>query len=104
MARFAPKDFEPTDKNIKWALETFKISRKELDRQTELMLDHEFRRSYTDFQRVWRNWIRKADEIGTLKREYTHRKPEVVTEDMRQQDMTKFQEQMQSLVKMKAVK
>ena len=93
MGWFAPDDFQPIEDNFEWAILKFSISRKECEAQTELMLDHEFKRGYTDWQRVWRNWMRKAEEIQTLRRERKAWKPEVVTDEMRKEDIKKFDDQ-----------
>jgi len=77
----------------------FNIDAKEARRQADLMVDHEFLRSYTDWQRVYRNWMRKADEIQTLRRERKPREPEVITDDMRAEDQRKFDEQIERFSK-----
>jgi hypothetical protein len=94
--RFVPDSFTPKSSDIDWAIEEFDISRKEVLRQLDLMRDHEFRRSYTDFNRVFRNWMRKADEIGKFEREHQPRRPEVVTDEKRKEDADK------SIVEMEA--
>jgi hypothetical protein len=102
MPKFVPDNFTPRSSDIRWAIKEFDIDSKEVTRQFELMRDHEFRRSYTDWNRVFRNWMRKAQEIGTLKREhkYTTTQHEL-TDEERQQDIEKFKEQMK---RFKAVK
>jgi hypothetical protein len=101
MPKFAPESFEPTEKNVKWAIEKFRITKEEVANQTEQFIDYEFKRSYTDWQRCWRNWIRKADQLGLLHREHVPRRPEVVSEEQRQRDIASWQEDMRRL---KAVK
>lgn len=96
MSKFVPESWKPKDKDIAWAIEQFKVEKKEVLRQTDLMRDHEFRRSYTDWNRVFRNWMRKCDEIGTFRRE-VRRKPDEYTEDMRQEDVEKWRENMERL-------
>lgn len=88
MGRFVPDLYKPRDKDITWAIEQFKIEKKEVLRQIELMRDHEFRRSYTDWNRVFRNWMRKAEEIDSLRREI-RRVPDIYTEEQRKQDEIK---------------
>ena len=101
MPRFVPEEFYPKQKDIDWAIETFKIEKKEVERQLELMLDYEFKRSYTDFNRVFRNWMRKADELGSLKRPIKHRVvPRELTQEEREQERQKAEENMQRLQQM----
>ena len=95
MSKFPPDDFEPTTKNQTWAREKFCIDHDEVERQTEMMVDHEFLRHYTDWQRVFKNWIRKADEIQTLRREHKPRQPEEVTNEMKAEDQRLFDEQIE---------
>ena len=76
MPKFCPDNFKPTEKNILWAMEKFNISRDEVENQVEYLLDHQFRRDYTEWQRVFRNWMRKANEINTLTREHVYRQPD----------------------------
>lgn len=58
-SRFAPKDFEVTKTSHEWALaEGF--SEAEIKQETEKFKDHEFSRPKKDFNKAWRNWMRKA--------------------------------------------
>ena len=93
MSKLPPNDFRPSIPNLNWAMKEFNITADEARRQGELMVDHEFLRSYTDWQRVWRNWMRKAEKIQSLRRERKAWKPEVVTNEMRIEDLKKFEEQ-----------
>ena len=86
MARFVPDDFIPTVKNQRWARITFCIDHDEVERQTEMFIDHEFKRSYTDWQKCWRNWIRKADEIQTMRRPHIPKTPEELSEEQKSID------------------
>lgn len=94
MSRFCPDKFTPKTADIDWAIKTFKVDKEEVLRQLELMRDHEFRRSYTDWNRVFRNWLRKADEINTFKRAYVPRTVEQVSEAERIADAQKAWAQM----------
>ena len=87
--RFVPNNFKPRQKDIDWAMSEFNISRKEVDRQLELMIDHEFRRSYTDWNRVYRNWFRSAERFEQLRRERKAYKAEEYTEEDRKADAAK---------------
>ncbi len=89
MPKFVPNKFEPRQKDIDWAMQKFNISRKEVDRQTEEFRDHEFKRSYTDFNRVFRNWFRSADKYDLLRRERTYRKPEELSQEQHDADAEK---------------
>ncbi len=98
MSKFPPDDFRPSIPNLNWAMKEFNITADEARRQSELMADHEFMRPYTDWQRVWRNWMRKAEEIQTLRRERKPWKPEVVTDEMKAEDQRLFDEQIERFV------
>ena len=89
MTRFVPNNFKPLEKDILWAMNEFNISREEVDRQLELMIDHEFRRSYTDWNRVYRNWFRSAERFEQLRRERKAYKAEEYTEEDRKADAAK---------------
>ena len=95
MSKFPPDDFRPSIPNINWAMKEFNITADEARRQGEIMIDYEFHRNYTDWQRVYRNWMRKAEEIQTLRREHQPRQPEVVTNEMKAEDLKKFNEQIE---------
>ena len=89
----APDDFQVTPDRLKWACDTFNISEKEVERQTEEWHDHEYRKPYFDWPRAWKRWFRCADKFGTLKREHKPRQVEIVTKEMRAEDQRKFDEQ-----------
>jgi hypothetical protein len=92
--KFVPDNFTPRPKDIQWAIKEFDIDSKEVTRQFELMRDYEFKRNYTDYNRVFRNWMRKADELQLLRREHKYKTQHELTEEERQQDIEKFKEQM----------
>ena len=98
MSKFPPNDFRPSIPNLNWAMKEFNITADEARRQSGLMVDHEFLRHYTDWQRVFKNWIRKADEIQTLRREHKPRQPEVITNEMKAEDQRLFDEQIERFV------
>ena len=99
MSKLPPDDFRPSIPNLNWAMKEFNITADEARRQGELMVDHEFLRSYTDWQRVWRNWMRKAEEIQTLKRECKAWEPEVITDEMNAEAQKSFDEQIERFAK-----
>lgn len=91
-----PEKYQPDDALIQWAVSEFNITSKEVARQLVLMHDHEFLRPYSDWNRVFRNWMRKAEEIQTLRRErkpFTTAAPEQTSEN-RAEEQRKFEEQM----------
>jgi len=93
-AYFVPDSFRLSDGLKSWATAKYRIDDAEAERQFELMRDHEFRRQYSDWSRVYRNWIRKADELGTLKRERKLRKPAELTAEQKQEDLAKWEADM----------
>ena len=97
MPKFAPESFQPTEKNVQWAIDRFKITQDEVENQTEQFIDYEFKRNYTDWQRCWRNWMRKADQLNLLARERVPRRPEVVTDEQRQKDILAWESDMRRL-------
>lgn len=97
MGKFVPDSWKPKDELVSQLAEKWRVEKKEILRQLEIMRDHEFRRSYTDWNRVFRNWIRKADEIDSLRRDYQRRAPEPVTEDMLKDDRKAWEEDMRRL-------
>jgi len=91
---FCPSAFTPDKDLTAWAIKTFRVTEKEVMRQLELMKDHEFRRPYSCWERVFRNWLRKCDQIGTFQRERQYKQPERLSDAEREQDNEKFKQQM----------
>ena len=89
LVKFVPEKWQPRPKDIHWAIENFRINDGEVKRQIELMRDHEFKRSYTDWNRVFRNWMRKAEDINTLHRDRSYTQPDQITAEEREQDNIK---------------
>jgi hypothetical protein len=108
MPKFVPESWEPGPELYEWAAENFNIDDREVNRQLELMRDHEFRRSYTDWNRVFRNWIRKGDEIQSLRRprpQYTSTAgPSELTPEQRAAEEARFKENLERLNKLRLVK
>jgi len=100
MPKFCPDEFYPKAKDIQWAIKTFKVTKEEVERQLELLMDHEFRRTYTDWNRVFRNWMRKAEEIGTLRKERQYRSVQELSEEERAIEAKKAEENLQRLQQM----
>ena len=87
--KFVPEKWSVRDKDLKWAMKEFNISNEEVERQVTIMRDHEFKRSYTDWNRVFRNWMRKAEDINTLHRDRSYTQPDQITAEEREQDNIK---------------
>jgi hypothetical protein len=94
---FVPEKYQPSEVVRNWAMDEFNIDEKEVGRQLMLMRDHEFRRPYSDWDRVFRNWIRKADEIQSLKRERKPRQPDILSETDRKAEHEKWLADMKRL-------
>ena len=94
MTKFCPDNFKPRPNDVEWAKTEFKVSEKEVKRQLELLRDHEFRRNYTDWNRVFRNWMRKAEDMQAFKRERKHKTIEILSEEEKTTDAQKAWAQM----------
>ena len=86
--KFVPEKWSVREQDITWAMQEFNIAREEVGRQVTIMRDHEFKRSYTDWNRVFRNWMRKAEDINTLHRD-RYSQPDQITAEEREQDNIK---------------
>ena len=96
-SRFVPDKWEPRDADIQWAVDKYRITKEEVERQLEEFRDHEFKRSYTDWNRCFRNWFRTAEKHSLLKREHVYRNTiSELSDDERQRDIEKFHEQMKT--------
>ena len=93
MPKFCPDTFKPKESDIQWAIDEFQIDRKEVMRQLGILRDREFRRDYSDWNRVFRNWFRQAEKFEDFRRT-SHRQPEVYTEEQRKIDREKAVAQM----------
>ena len=89
MPKVVPANFKPRQSDVDWAMQKFNISRAEVDRQLEELRDHEFKRGYTDWNRVIRNWFRSANKDDLLKREPVYRKPEELSQEQHDADAEK---------------
>ena len=61
-SRVAPQDFEVTQDLRAWAQAEFPGV--DVNAETEKFRDHEFRDAHADWERTWRNWIRKAAQFA----------------------------------------
>ena len=88
-SHFAPDDFEITADRLQWAMDTFKITKAEVKRQTELWHEYEYKRAYLDWNRAWKRWFRMAQKYDTLKRPLKARQVEQVSDKQRKDDARK---------------
>lgn len=63
--RFAPDDFEVTADMQAWAAENAPLV--DWQRETERFVDWEFKSPRTDWARVWRTWMRRAQDAAVEK-------------------------------------
>lgn len=89
---FCPERWAPLEKDIEWAKIEYRIDDKEVARQVAKLRRREFRRKYTDWDRVFQNWIIKSHRIGDLHRERAHHRPlQTLSDDERREDQKKFE-------------
>ncbi len=84
--KFVPDNWKPRAADTTLVMKNYNITQQEADRQLEELRDYEFKRDYTDFNRVYRNWFRTADKYDLLKREHKPRLVEEVSEEQLQKD------------------
>lgn len=60
-ARTVPEDFEVTSEMREWAQS--ECPSVDLELQTKLFRDHEFKDPHSDWSRAWKRWIRKSTEF-----------------------------------------
>lgn len=60
-SRRVPKDFRVTEEMRAWAKEA--CPNVDIDRETECFRDHEFRDPHSDWNAVWRQWMRRSPEF-----------------------------------------
>lgn len=65
-SRFPPADFKPTRQMLDWA-ESQGLAAQEIRSQTDVFMDYERKRPLKDWDRAWKNWIRKALEYRVEK-------------------------------------
>lgn len=63
--RFVPQDWLVSIELQQWA--ATECPHVDLRAETAQFRDHEFRRPYTQWDRVWRNWMRKAEQSARQK-------------------------------------
>ena len=91
MGSTVPKGFIVTDELKEWAKKKFQVDDEEVERQEEEWRDHEYKRSYSHWDKVWRNWWRRANEFDTIKRPMQRRTVEKLTDEQRQADILAFE-------------
>lgn len=69
-SKYCPSDFKPSEYTFSWA-RSKGITNSDFARELEKMMDFEFRRPYSDWDRVCRNWMRRAIELGHVTPEVT---------------------------------
>ena len=93
-SRFAPDSFVVTTERMKWAMDEFNISEKEVDRQTMLWHEWEYARAYSDWGRAWKRWFRQAQQYDKFKREHVHKTIKEVLPKQKEADILAFHAQM----------
>jgi hypothetical protein len=68
-----------------------KISDEEINRQEYEWRIHEYKRAYSDWTRAFYRWFERANAFETLKRERALRQPEELSDEQRQADILKFE-------------
>lgn len=94
---FVPDDHEVTPEQTQWAMTEFNITEAEVQRQTEIWRDHEYKRAYMDWNRAWKRWFRQAEKYDALKRERQLRQVEEISEEQRKADAAKAWAEMNRL-------
>ena len=93
MGWFCPEDFELSEKSRQFA-KGKGMTDEQISDALEAMRDWEFQKRRTDWDRVFRNWIRKGIEWGQITPVRKPRRPEEITEEQRQEDIRKWKEEM----------
>ena len=93
MGWFCPEDFTLSDKSVDFA-KKHGLNDQTIEDQFEAMQDQEFNRNYSDWDRVFRNWIRRGIKWGHIVSPWEPRVVEEVTDDQRQADNDKAVAQM----------
>lgn len=61
--KFLPEDFVITDALRDWAAK--EVPGVDIEFQTAVMRDHEFKAPHTDWPKAWRNWMRRVPDFPT---------------------------------------
>lgn len=96
MGWFCPDSFVLSEKSREFARKRG-LTDEQIEDQLEAMRDWEFQKKRTDWDRVFRNWIRKGLEWGQITPPPKHHKPEQVTPQQRQKDIEAWERDMQRL-------
>lgn len=88
MSWFCPEEFEPDTKSMTFA-RSKGLTDHQIQEQVEAMKDYEFRRRRTEWQRVFRNWIRQGISWGNIVPVRRRRMPQEVSEEQRKADEAK---------------
>ena len=87
-------DFKISDKLRLWANE--KSPQIDIDAETERFVDYWLAhgKKMASWDATWRNWMRRAPEMGGAMKPRGHRKPEIVTEEQLAEDRRKWADDM----------
>lgn len=91
MGWFCPDDFEPSEKSRTFAKQKG-LTDEQITDQVESMRDWEFTKKRTDWDRVFRNWIRQGIDWGRItlmSQPRKYRQPEECTDEQRKADEAK---------------
>lgn len=97
MGKFVPDDWVLTDKLRQYARDK-RLTDATIDDQEEAFRLCQFNRDIKCFDRAWMRWIRSAIEWGKVQpiQEPKYRTTEVISDEQRQKDIEKFNEQMKT--------
>ena len=93
MGWFVPDSFELNEKSIDFAMK-HGLSKEMVSDQFEAMQDCEFKQNYRDWDRVFRNWIRRGIKWGDITPPRKPRSVEVITDEQYKSDADKAVAQM----------
>ena len=100
MARwyFVPKDWEISEDLLKWTRNKG-LSDNQIEEVLESYRDHQYKRPMMDPNACWRNWVKNAikwgDVVPTTVKVYN--KPQELTDEQKQADLRKWEEDMRKL-------
>ena len=93
MGWFVPDSFTLSEKSIDFAMK-YGLSKEMIADQLEAMQDCEFKQNYRDWDRVFRNWIRRGIKWGNITPPSKPRTVETVTDEQYKSDADKAVAQM----------
>lgn len=96
MGWFCPDEFELSERSKEFARKKG-LTDEQIEDELEAMRDYEYARKRTDWDRAFRNWVRKGIEWGRVTPVRRFRRPEQVSEEQRQQDIEKWRKDMERM-------